>query len=640
MVKRGHMRLCTVPRMFNETVVRFGERRCQWFKTGPNETASLTYSEVGSIVKDLAGGLLSLGIKKQDKVAIMSYNCPEWLWADMSILGSGAVTVTVYPTLSEAEMKYIINDSETKILYVREQEGIDKVLNCMEEMPLLEKVIVFDNDCPLPDNGKFLNINGLKDLGRPYLHQNKYAYEKAWHDIDVWDMATIIYTSGTTGVPKGAIHTHHTFMSATQADNNNFAHINYMIDENDINLSFLPLSHSYERQCGQMIALNAGCTIAYAEKPQTVVADLQIFQPTWFCSVPRIFERIYMAIRDAASQTPEGQAAFEKALDIGLRVVDARADENGFVDMGFDVDMTEGLPEELIKEYKWADEVVFSKVRQILGKNFRVSFSASASLPAELCKIFMAMGIRICEGYGLTETMNAINFNSLRAVLPGSIGPTLYFSEEKLAEDGEILVRGETIFSGYYNDPESTAEAFTEDGFFRTGDIAVIEADGYYRIIDRKKSIMVLDTGKNVPRAKVENKFSTARYIEQICVVGDDKKYVSAIVVPKFEYILQLLKAKDITFDESEILFVGEGVERVCVKVGKDFTEHPEVKNLIAADIEQANSELEDFERIKNYHIAKRRFLEAMDEVTPTMKNKYRIIIQNFKEDISELYKD
>lgn len=640
MFKRDHMRVCTVPQMFNESVIRFGERRCQWFKTSSNETASLTYAQVGGIVKDLTGGLLSLGITKQDRAAIMSYNCPEWLWADMSILCAGAVTVTIYPSLSASEMKYIINNSDAKVLYVRNREGIDKVLSCIEEMPTLEKVIVFDNNCSLPNDGRFININMLKELGRRYLHQNHYAYEKAWHNIEVWDLATIIYTSGTTGNPKGAMHTHQTFMSAVQADNNNFANAGYMIEEDDVNLSFLPLSHSYERQCGQMVSLNAGCTIAYAEKPQTVVADFQIFRPTWFCSVPRIFERIYMAIRDAASKTPEGKAAFEKALDIGLRVVDARADENGFVDMGFDVDMLAGLSDELIAEYKWADEAVFSKVRQILGGNFRVSFSASAGLPADLCKVFMAMGIRICEGYGLTETMNAVNFNSLRAVLPGSIGPTLYFSEERIAEDGELLVRGETVFIGYFKEPEATAEAFTEDGFFKTGDVAVLEANDYYRIVDRKKSIMVLDTGKNVPRAKVENKFSTARYIEQICVVGDDKKFVTAIVVPKFEYIMQILQAKDITFDSSEIVFAGEGVERVCVKVGNDFTNHEEVRKLIDEDINNANSQLEDFESIKKYHISNRRFLETLDEVTPTLKNKYRNIIKNFTAEINELYKD
>lgn len=291
------------------------------------------------------------------------------------------------------------------------------------------------------------------------------------------------------------------------------------------------------------------------------------------------------------------------------------------------------------EEYKWADQAVFSKVRQLLGGNFRIAFSASAALSAELCKLYMAMGIRICEGYGLTETMNAVNFNSIRAVMPGSIGPTLYFSEEKIAEDGELLVRGGTVFLGYYKNPEATAEAFTEDGFFKTGDIAVRLPNGYYKIVDRKKSIMVLDTGKNVPRAKVESKFATARYIEQICAVGDDRKFVSAIVVPKFDYILNLLKAKGIEFDQSKIIYEGEGVERICVKVGDDFVQHPEVIKLIEEDIAEANQELEDYERIKKFHISNRRFLESLEELTPTLKNKYRNIIKNFSKEIEEIYR-
>ncbi|HQD91196.1 MAG TPA: AMP-binding protein, partial [Syntrophomonadaceae bacterium] len=516
MVQRDHMRVRTIPAMFNESVVRYADRRCQWFKTSPTTTDSLTYADVGMIVKDLSGGLMSLGLKKQDRAAIMSYNCPQWLWSDLAILNSGGVTVTIYPSLSAKEMQYIINNSGSRILFVRDAFNIEKVMECLEDMPTLEYVILMDESVPLPDHPAFKYLSSVREAGKRYLFQNPYAYEKACADVQVWDWATIIYTSGTMGDPKGAIHTHFTIMNAVQVDNANFAYNGYMFTEEDICLSFLPLSHSYERQCGQFQSLNCGATIAYAEKPQTVVMDLQIFQPTIFCSVPRIFERIYMAIRDAASATPEGKAAFEKAMEIGLKVVDARSDENGFVDMGFDIDLMEGLPEDLQEQYRWADQTVFSKVRGLLGGNFRVSFSASASLPANLWKAFAAMGIRICEGYGLTETMNAINFNNLKAVLPGSIGPTTYTHEQKIAEDGELLVRGNNLFLGYFNNEEATKEAFTEDGFFKTGDIAIQVANGYYKIVDRKKSIMVLDTGKNVPRAKLESKFATAHYVEQV----------------------------------------------------------------------------------------------------------------------------
>ncbi|HQA07259.1 MAG TPA: long-chain fatty acid--CoA ligase [Syntrophomonadaceae bacterium] len=638
MVQRDHMKVRSIPEMFNESIVRYADRRCQWFKTSPTTTDFLTYSDVGMIVKDLCGGLLSLGLKKQDRAAIMSYNCPQWLWADLAILTAGAVTVTIYPSFSANEMEYIVNNSGSRILFVRDADTIEKVLERLEEMPTLEKIILMDETVSLPDHPAFVYLSSVREAGKRYLHKNRYAYEQACDNVKLWDWATIIYTSGTTGDPKGAVHTHHTIMNAVQVDNANFAHNGYMVTEEDVFLSFLPLSHSYERQCCQFQALNCGATIAYAEKPQTVVGDLQIFKPTVFCSVPRIFERIYMAIRDVASATPEGKAAFEKAMDIGLKVVDARSDENGFVDMGFDIDLLEGLPEDLQEQYRWADQAVFSKVRGLLGGNFRVSFSASASLSPNLWKAFAAMGIRICEGYGLTETMNAINFNNLKAVLPGSVGPTTYTHEQKIAEDGELLVRGNNLFIGYFNNAKATAEAFTEDGFFKTGDIAIQVANGYYKIVDRKKSIMVLDTGKNVPRAKVESKFATAHYVEQICAVGDDRPFVSAIVVPKFEQILALLKSRGINFDESQIVYEGEGVERVCVKVGEDFTSHEEVRKLIEQDIAEANKHLEDYETIKKYHISNRRFLESLDEVTPTLKIKYRNIIKNFSEEIAVIY--
>jgi long-chain acyl-CoA synthetase len=591
------------------------------------------------IVRSLACGLQALGVSAQDRVSIMAYNCPEWLWSDFAILGSGAVTVTIYPTLSAGEMKYIINNSGSKVLFVRDRDGVDKALAALDEMPGLEKVIVMQDAVPLPGNDKFVHLSQVRQLGMRYMFAHPYAYEKSCDRIKIWDLATIVYTSGTTGTPKGAMHSHYAFLNAMQTDNLRYISNDFMIDEDDVLLSVLPLSHTYERQCGQMQTIGTGGTIAYAEQPTTLMRDLQIFNPTWFNSVPRIFERIYVAMRDAASATVEGKAAFEKAVDIGLRVVDYQSDENGFVDMSFNHSFVDGLPDELKADYEWADAAVFSKVRALLGKNYRFSTSASAGLPAKLCKLFMAVGVRIAEGYGLTETMNAINFSHMRAILPGSMGPATYFHELKLAEDGEILVRGGNIFLGYYNNPSATAEVFDPDGFFHTGDIAVtihnarLNTD-YYKIIDRKKSIMVLDTGKNVPRAKVEGRFSTAFYAEQVCVVGDDRKFVTAVVVPKFDRVLQTLKTQGISFDESQMM----KVDGVTVKVGEDFTHHPEVRKLIDIDIAEANQGLEVHEEIKKFSISNRVFLPDMDEVTPTLKVKHRNVIKNFALEIEELY--
>jgi len=512
-------------------------------------------------------------------------------------------------------------------------------MRALDEMPTLEKVIVLSEKATVPVHDKFMSLAQLFKAGQKYSGTHPYAYEKSCSVIKSWDMATIVYTSGTTGKPKGAIHTHHSMMTAMIADALRFMQGGFSPDENGVQLSFLPLSHTYERQCGQMQTVFTGGTIAYAEQPSSMLRDIQIFNPTWFNAVPRIYERIFVAMRQATSATPEGKAAFEKALEIGLEVVDFHTDEDGFVDMSFEHNMSDGLSEDLRVQYEWADSHVFRKVRALLGKNYRFSISASAGLPARLCRIFMAMGIRIFEGYGLTETMNAINFNLPRAVLPGSMGPEHFFHQVKLAEDGEILVRGGNLFQGYFNNPEATAEAFDSEGYFHTGDIGAIIRNqklglDYYKIIDRKKSIMVLDTGKNVPRAKVESRFTVAHYIEQVCAIGDERKYVSAVIVPKFDVIIKTLVEQGIQFDEHQMV----KIEGVTVKIGEDFTTHLEVRKLIDQDIAEANKELEGYESIKNYHISNRFFSPELDEVTPTLKVKYSNIIKNYAREIDAIY--
>ncbi|MEQ8201144.1 MAG: long-chain fatty acid--CoA ligase [Syntrophomonadaceae bacterium] len=631
----------TLPDMFNRSAYRFGDRRCQWYQPDPakpTETASFTYSDTYLKVKDLSCGLMSMGITPGDRVAIMSGNCPQWLWADFAILGCGAVTVTIYPSFSTHEIKYIVNNSGSRVIFVRDDAGVAKILGILDEMPTVEKVIVFSAGASLPEDDKFITLPEVIEAGKRYERIHPYAYQKAVDAIKPWDLATIVYTSGTTGNPKGAMHTHHTFMSATAADILRFGEGGVHPDH-EIQLSFLPLSHTYERQCCQMYSVFTGATIAYAEQPSTVIRDIQIFNPTWFCAVPRIFERLYVAMRDAASATPEGKAGFEKAMEIGLRVVDYQSDEEGFVNLGHGRTLFDGLPDELRAQYEWADANVFAKLRALLGKNYRYSCSASASFPARLCKLFMAMGVKIIEGYGLTETMNAVNFSVTTAILPGSMGPATAFNEVKLAEDGEILVRGGNVFLGYYNNQEATTEAFDADGFFHTGDIGRTVYNkqlgrDYYIIVDRKKAIMVLDTGKKVPREKVESRFAAANYVEQVCAVADDKKYVGAIIVPKFDRILKALAAEGITFDENQMI----KVDGMTVKVGNDFSEHPRVRALIEFDVEEANKGLEDYEAVKDYYVAARVFMPDLEEMTPTLKLKFRNILKNFAADIEKLY--
>lgn len=633
MIHKWYIQQLTFPEILNRNAIQFGTRRAQWWKTGPNTTTSITYAELGIIIKQLTAGLMSLGVGKGDRVAIASHTAPQWLWADYSILCAGGITVCVYPTLSAKEMSFIINDSGSKILYVQDEEILSRALSAIQEMPTLEKIIIMNNDYNGNDS-RVLTLQQVRDLGITLLAQDRLAYERRWRSVNILDPMTIVYTSGTTGRQKGAVHTHFSINAACCRD----LRIVPEYREDDVLLSFLPLAHTYERECGHGTAMMAAATIAYSS-PMTLVEDLQIFRPTVFMSVPRIYERIFMAMRDMAAKSPIKKKIFDFAIKTGLQLTEARADKNGFVDMSEGIDFTEGVGRWLAFKYKLVDKLVFSKVREKLGGRFRFAFSAAGSLPADLCKVFMAMGVRIYEGYGATETCNTVNLNLPHKVLPGYVGPVCNGVEGRVASDGEWQVRGDNLFLNYWNNPETTKEAFTEDGFYKTGDIVQMGPDGYIKIVDRKKGIMVLDTGKNVPAAKIESLFSVSRYVDIVFPIADDRPFVGALVVPKFDVFIELFDKEGIPYDKSKLVFFGEGAARMCIGVGEDFIQNDKLKKLVDEDIQLANRELEEYERIKKYVIINRKFTEATGEMTPTLKVKRNIIMKNFEKEINELFK-
>ncbi len=632
MENRWYITQQTFPALLNRNAIQFGTRRAQIWRTGPSDTQSITYAELWRIVKELASGLMELGIEKGDRAAVMSHTCPQWLWADYSILCAAGITVCVYPTLSAKEMSFIINDSGSKILYVQDEEILEKAIAAWPEMPTLEKIIVMKDDIAHSDP-RVLSLSQLRALGVKLLSRDKLLYETRWRSVKITDKMTIVYTSGTTGRQKGAVHTHFSINSACCRD----MRIVPEYRPDDVMLSFLPLAHTYERECGHGTAMCAAVCIAYSS-PQTLIQDLQVFRPTVFMSVPRIYERIYMAMRDMASQSPVKKKIFEFAIKTGLQLTDARADKDGFIDMSEGIDFTEGIGRWLVFKYKLVDKLVFSKVRERLGGRYRFAFSAAGSLPADLCKVFMAMGIRIYEGYGSTETCNTVNLNRPSKVLPGSVGPLCNGVEGRISEIGEWEVRGDNIVTEYWNNPEATKETFTEDGFYKTGDVVQMLADGYIKIVDRIKGIMVLDTGKNVPTAKIESLFSVSRFVDIVVPIADEKPYVSALVVPKYDAFIQLFDKEGISYDKSKLVFFGEGAARMCIKVGDDFIANEKLKKLVDEDIQAGNKELEEFERIKKYTIINRRFTETDGEMTPTLKVKRNIVLKNFENEIKTLY--
>lgn len=325
-------------------------------------------------------------------------------------------------------------------------------------------------------------------------------------------------------------------------------------------------------------------------------------------------------------------------MKTGLRLTEARADVHGFVDMSEGVNFTRGVGPWLALKYKLVDALIFKKVRARLGGRFRFAFSAAGSLAADLCKVFMAMGLRIYEGYGSTETCNTVNLNLPHKVLPGSIGPLCNGVEGRISERGEWEVRGDNNFLGYWNNPEATREVFTKDGFYKTGDIVEVLPDGYLKIIDRIKGIMVLDTGKNVPAAKIEALFAVADYIDQVVPIADERPFVSALIVPKFEVIMAIFEKEGIPYDWAALKFVDQGAARLCIAVDEELVNHPRLRRLVDEEVSRANRELEEHEQIKRYVILQRRLTEETGEITPTLKFRRHVVISNFSREIENIY--
>jgi len=629
--QRWYIQEMTCPELIHRNALVFGDKRFQWWKKSDGTTGSNTYAEVWQIVKELSNGLIESGIEKGDRAAIISHTIPQWMWADYSILCAGGVTVCIYPTLSEDEIMFILNDSGSKLVYVYDESLLIKVLNIKSKVPSLKKIVLMNGTAPAND-AVITDLDKLRAKGVELLTKDRTIFEKRWRSVEMLDMMTIVYTSGTTGMPKGAVHTHLSFNSACCRDLKQVP----SIGDDEVSLSFLPLSHTYERECGHGISMMTASTIAYSS-PVTIVGDLQIFKPHFFMAVPRIYERIYMALKEQTSKSPIKKKIFEGAMKVGLEVVKKRQDANGFIDMTEDVDFTEKLGPWLKFKYKFFDKILYSKVRHLLGGRYRFAFSAAGSLPADLCKTYMAMGIRIIEGYGATETWNAINLNWDHKLLPGSVGTTSIGVEGRIAEDGEWQVRGENNFSGYWNNPQATAEAFTSDGFYKTGDIVQEVADGYIRIVDRKKGLMVLDTGKNVASNKIESKFSLSKWVDTAVPIGSERKFVSALVIPNLDAFVELFDKENIPYNKDKVLRVIEPMPMV-VEVGDDFIEHQRVKDLVDYDIQSVNKELDDYEKIKKYTILRRRLTVQDGDMTPTFKVKRKSVLDKYKDKIDQMY--
>jgi len=631
---RWYIQQMTAPALINRNAMSFASRTSQMWRDNDGTLNKITWAETGAIVKELSAGLIDMGIEKGDRVAIMCNTSPQWMWCDNAILCAGGVTVCIYPTLSETEIEFILSDSGTRVVFAEDGEILAKmkrVIDGSDKLKIEALIAMADNSAA--DDA--IDLAALRKRGGQLLVKDPFAFENRWRSVEFSDNMTIVYTSGTTGMPKGATHTH---FSYSAANCRSCTHTPEAFDD-EVMMSFLPMSHTYERQCGHGTNLMTGMPIAYSS-PKTLLDDLQIFKPTIFMSVPRIYERVYIAMRDQAAKSPVKNFLFNAAMNTGLKVVEAHTDKDGYINAAVDVDLAAESGPWLRFKYRLFDRLIFKKVREALGGRLRWVVSAAGSLPADLCKTFLAMGVRIMEGYGATETWNEVNVNPLTKILPGTVGPLAGSGiQGRVAEDGEWQVKGNNLFSGYWNNPEATREAFTEDGFYKTGDIVEVNPDGYVKIVDRKKGLLVLDTGKNVPSARIESMFSLSSYIDIVVPIGSDRKFVTALVVPNFDAFIQYYESKGIDIDRDSLEYSDEGSAPVCIRVGQDFIEKEEFKSIISNEIEKVNNDLESYEKIKKFHTLNYKFTPESGELTPTLKVKRRVVLDAFMDEIEEMYK-
>jgi long-chain acyl-CoA synthetase len=557
--------------------------------------------EVGRRAAEMSLGLVSLGLEPGDRVAVLSETRLEWALADMAILTAGLVSVPIYPTLTPEGVTHILKDSGSRALFVSDPEQAAKVKELRESTPQFP-VIVFDGAERAADA---LSLEQLCERGRDLAAGDPDLRRRRAAGVEPDQLATLIYTSGTTGTPKGVMLTHHNIVS------NVLTVLRLLsITDRDTALSFLPLSHIFERMAGLYTLVHAGVSIAYAESVDSVPQNLLEVRPTLVIGVPRLFEKMYARVLDAATQGGFlKKNLFFWARDVGLRWSDRTV-----------AGETPGLP--LRAQYSCASRLVFSKLHARTGGRLRFFASGGAPLAPEIARFFHAAGLPILEGYGLTETSPVLAVNTFDDFRPGTVGKPIPGVEIRIAEDGEILARGPSIMKGYYNMPEATARAL-EGGWFHTGDIGHLDPDGFLVITDRKKDLIVTAGGKNVAPQPIENRLKTDKYVSEAIVIGDRRPFLIALIVPNFENLERYARYK--------------GLE---VKGVEELVAHPQVRDLLRRRVERYQADSPRHEKIRKIHLLERDLKIAEGELTPTLKVKRSRLAEDYKDVIEALYAD
>ena len=594
----------TIPELYRFLTEDYGLKKSGYViqRKVDNVYKGISYKEMKEETDLFAYGLVELGLKKNDSVALISENRPEWVYADFAMQLLGIINVPLYPSLTSDSIQYILNDSEAKAIIVSSGFQLNKVLKIIKNCKHLKQIIIFNEHEDEDGKEKIFTFKEVQEKGKDRKNKNPQLLIKTSGEIKENDVCTIIYTSGTTGEPKGVILTHKNIIS-----NVNAALIIFPITKDDIFLSFLPLCHIFERMAGYYTALAAGCTIYYAESIEKVATNLQEAKPTLMTSVPRLFERIQSRIiKNVESQSVTKQKIFYWALEIGRQFIAAK--KKGSV------------PIALGAKHRIADKLVFKKLRERTGGRLRFFISGGAALSRELGEFFEAAGIQIVEGYGLTESSPVIAANRPDDYKFGTVGKPLPGVEVKIASDGEILARGPNIMKGYFKKKKETEETVI-DGWLHTGDIGVFDSDGFLMITDRKKHLFKTSAGKYIAPTPIENIFLTSKYIDQFVLIGDRRTFLSALIVPDYEALKEFADAHKIPYtDESEL------------------TGHEKIYKLIEDDMSKLQKKLANYERVRKFALLDKPFTIESGEITPSLKIKRKVVEEKYNYLIEQMY--
>jgi len=595
----------TAPAIFRETARKYGDRVALRRKEY-GIWHDISWNEYYRRARCIGAALVSMGLEKGQCVSIIGDNCPEWVIIDMGVQCVGGVAVGVYSTNAWPQVEYVIDHSESMFFFVENEEQLDKWLHFRDNVPNLKKVIVWDLEGLREfSDPMVMTFDQILELGAKVAEDHPDLFENRVDGMVPEDLAVLIYTSGTTGPPKGAMLTHANVCWMGRAITTD----NPMFDSDEV-LSFLPLCHIFERIFSVFAHISYGYTVNFIESPDTVTDNMKEISPTVGYAVPRIWEKYLSAVMIKMSDaTWFKRLVFGLALKIGKKRASLRM---GFKKVPFSLDMG----------YRLAYLAVFRKLKERLGfERMRIAYSGAAPISPDVLHFFQSIGVNLIEGYGQTEGTGVTCVSRVDRVKFGTVGPPLTGTEIRIAEDGEILVRSPSVFKGYYRDEKATCETL-KDGWLYSGDVGEIDEDGYLRITDRKKDIIVTAGGKNITPQYIENKLKFAPYINDAVIIGDRRKFITALIM----------------IDEDNVVKYAQD-HKVQFSTYKDLTAAPEITRLIQGEVDRVNDTLARVEQIKKFTILPKKLYEEDGEVTPTMKVKRKYVNEAFSDLIEAMYR-